>query len=95
MIVMDKGSVTFAGTAQEAKESDKCSQYFMTSEASSAEGPRASLIRQYGSNRTASEHWTLLRNIRKVRPLNLCDSFEEASSRRSVSIENKLNYFII
>lgn len=84
VIVMDKRSVAFAGTLQEAKDNEKYNQLFSTSK-DQTDGRRGSLLRQMSSNRTAMDNWTLLRNIRKVRPVNLCDSFEEASSRRSVS----------
>lgn len=87
VIVMDSGSVSFSGTLQEAKDNEKCSQYFTASDPIPGEGRRGSLLR----NRKASDHWSLLRNIRRVRPLNPCDSFEEASSRRSVSNSRPTN----
>lgn len=88
---MDSGSVSFAGTLQEAKDNEKCCQYFTASDPIPGEGRRASLLR----NKKASDHWSLLRNIRRVRPLNPCDSFEEASSRRSVSksIQTNVHHF--
>lgn len=79
IIIMDKNTVAFSGTVQEVKDNEKYSHLF-----GSSSGRRESSARAWGLTRTASEHWTLLRNIRKVRPFNLCDSFEEASSRRSV-----------
>lgn len=82
---MDKQRVTFAGSCQEVKENEKYSNLFEPPSVESVDGRRGSSARPWGLARTASEHWTLLRNIRKVRPFNLCDSFEEASRRRSVN----------
>ena len=78
VIVMEKGSVVFAGSIQEAKEDEKYRSLF------DSEGAQDKRRR---FTRTASDHWTLLRNIRRICPPNLCDSFELASSRRSVKDE--------
>lgn len=74
---MDQGKVSFAGTCSEARENEKLSFVFNNPV---NEERRGSL----GVQRRASDNWTLLRNIRKIRPQNLCKSFEEANSRRSV-----------
>lgn len=89
IIMMEGGSVIFAGSNQEARKNEKCINLFSGPDL--VEGKRrGSLNRSFGATRTALEQWTLLRNIRKIRPLNIRDSFEEASSRRSVSEEIKI-----
>lgn len=83
IIAMEEGSVAFAGTYEEARNSDKLTHVFASDETEQ-------MCDKVSMKRSSSARWKLLRNLRKIKPASISDSFEEANSRKSVRFQTNL-----